>query len=134
PLEPPHHLVDGEDPAHLLDRDGPLRGLCDELGVTLAIAPIRGGAHGYYEPDRRRIVLADDLPANHQIKTAIHELAHALVRLEPDATDAQLSYAQEELVAEAVAFTVTGALGIDAAGYSVAYLASWSQGADLTTV
>jgi antirestriction protein ArdC len=134
PLEPPHHLIEGDDLAHLLHGDGPLRSLCSELGVTLAIEPIRGGAHGYYEPDRRRIVLADALPPNHQVKTAIHELAHALVRLEPDGADAKLSYAQEELVAETVAFTVTGALGIDAGGYSVAYLASWSQGAELATV
>ena len=41
-------------------RDGPLRSLCGELGVTLAIEPIGGGAHGYYQPDRRRIVLADE--------------------------------------------------------------------------
>ena len=134
PLEPPHHLVDGDDLAHLLDAGGPIDQLCRELGVTLTIEPVARGAHGYYEPDRRRIVLADDLPANHQVKTAIHELAHALVRLEPDTTDRQLSYAEEELVAETVAFTVTGALGIDAGGYSVAYLASWSQGADLATV
>jgi antirestriction protein ArdC len=134
PLEPPHHLVDGDDLAHLLEHDGPLDALCTELAVTMTIEPMRGGAHGYCEPDRRRIVLADGLPPNHQVKTAIHELAHALVRLEPQSGDTSLSYAEEELVAETVAFTVTGALGIDTGGYSVAYLASWSQGADLATV
>jgi antirestriction protein ArdC len=134
PLEPPHHLVDGSDLAHLLDHDGPLHTLCGELDVTLAIEPIHGGAHGYYEPDRRRIVLAAGLPPNHQVKTAVHELAHALVRLDRHEHDRSLSYAEEELVAETVAFTVTGALGIDTGGYSVAYLASWSQGAALETV
>jgi antirestriction protein ArdC len=100
----------------------------------MTIAPISGGAHGYYDPEGRRIALAEGLPANHQVKTAIHELAHALVRLDRRDDDQPLSYAEEELVAETVAFSVTGALGIDAVAYSVAYLASWSQGADLATV
>jgi antirestriction protein ArdC len=134
PLEPPHHVVDGDDLAHLLDADGPLYALCAELGVTMTIAPISGGAHGYYEPERKQIVLGAGLPANHQVKTAVHELAHALVRLDRHDDDRSLSYAEEELVAETVAFSVAGALGIDTAMYSVAYLASWSQGADLATV
>jgi antirestriction protein ArdC len=134
PLEPPHHLIDGDDLAHLLAEEGPLHGLCAQLGVTMIIAPIAGGAHGCYQPDTERILVADHLPPNHQVKTAIHELAHALVRHDDQGDMSNLSYAEEELVVETVAYTVTGALGIDTGPYSVAYVASWAHAAGLETV
>jgi antirestriction protein ArdC len=134
PLEPPHHLVDGDDLAHLLADHGSIAGLCDELGVCLRFGALPAGAHGCYEHDRRRITLAGSLPANHQVKTAIHELAHALVRLDHQDGDPLLDYAAEELVVETVAYTVTGALGIDTGPYSVAYVASWAQRAPLETI
>jgi antirestriction protein ArdC len=134
PLDPPHHLVDGDELAHLLDGDGPLHALCEELEVGMTVGGLPDGTHGCYEPDRKRITLASGLPANHQVKTAIHELAHALMRLDRRDEDPSLSYAEEELVVETVAYTVTGALGIDTGPYSVAYLASWSQGAPLQTI
>jgi antirestriction protein ArdC len=134
PLDPPHHLVDGDELADLLVAGGPIQTLCDEIGLTLSVAPLAPGVHGAYRHGCRHITLAEGLPANHQVKTAIHELAHGLVRLDRRDEDRSLSYAQEELVVETVAYTVTGALGIDTAPYSVAYLASWSQSAELSTV
>ena len=45
-----------------------------------------------------------------------------------------LAYAEGELVVESVAYTVCGSLGLDTAGYSIPYLASWSEVATLETI
>lgn len=45
--------------------------------------------------------------------TLIHELAHALCELDRQRDDPALTYAEEELVVESVAYAVTGAAGLD---------------------
>lgn len=64
----------------------------------------------------------------------MHELAHALVRVDRDDDDPALDYAEEELVVESVAYTVCGSLDLDIAGYAIPYLASWSERAELQTI
>ena len=66
---------------------------------------------------------------NHQVKTLVHELSHALLR-HTDLGDVKLSYSHEELVVESIALTVVGGLGLDTSGYSIPYLTSWSQNDD----
>ena len=63
----------------------------------------------------------------------MHELAHALVRLDRSAEDPSLGYAEEELVVESVAFSVCGGLGINMTGASIPYLASWAEQAPPTS-
>jgi hypothetical protein len=79
---------------------------------------------GYYAPGRRAIVVDGDPPANGRVATLIHELAHGLVEPDRRDEDSTLSYADAELVVESVAYTVTGAAGLDVSGFSVPYLAS----------
>ena len=86
---------------------------------------------GFYEPRTRRIVVNHCRSVNGQAATLIHELAHALVRCDRQPEDPALSYAEEELVVESVAYTVCGACGLDAA---VPYLASWAEQAELQTI
>jgi hypothetical protein len=38
------------------------------------------------------------------------------------------------LVVESIAYTVCGSFGLDTTGYSIPYLASWSEGAGLETI
>ena len=45
-----------------------------------------------------------------------------------------MTYDEEELVVESVAFTVCGSLGFDTSDYSIPYLASWSENAELETI
>jgi antirestriction protein ArdC len=56
------------------------------------------------------------------------------VRAEARDDEAPMSYDEEELVVESVAFTVCGSLGIDTSGYSIPYLASWSEDAELEAI
>ena len=92
------------------------------------------GCHGYYEIDTGRIAIDASLSANGKVKTRCHELAHALIRRERQDGDPELDRASEELVVESVAFTCVGALGIKTDGYSVPYLASWAEQADLSVL
>ena len=128
PLDPPIRDVDGEELAPFIPS---LVGLAEEIGCTVAFAPISGGAHGCYQPSTDRIVVDDGLSANQRAKTLCHELAHALVRHDRQSDDPALDYAGEELVAESVAYTCVGALGVSTEDYSIPYLAAWTESSDL---
>jgi antirestriction protein ArdC len=130
-LDPPIAPVDGEELAWAFS---PLIALAGELGSRVDIEPMLPERGGYFDPHARRIALNEVGSINQQVKTLVHELAHALVRA--DARDAQLpfGYAEEELVVESVAFTVCGTMGLDTSGYSVPYLAAWSESAPLETI
>jgi hypothetical protein len=65
------------------------------------------------------------------VKTLCHELAHALVRHDHKPDDPALDYAGEELVAESIAYTCVGALGVSTEDYSIPYLAAWAERSDL---
>jgi hypothetical protein len=52
----------------------------------------------------------------------------------PQGEPVALDYAQEELVVEAVTYTVAGALGLRVDGYAIPYLASWSEDVDLAVI
>ena len=95
---------------------------------------MREGLGGFYDPASRDIHINATLSVNGAVKTLVHELAHALVRADRRDGDPVLAYAEEELVVESVAYTVCGSLGLDTSGYSVPYLASWSEVATLATI
>lgn len=128
PLDLPIREITGEDLAPALPR---LLDLAGEIDSVVEFEAIAGSRRGYYELDTRRIAIEKTLPANGQVKTLVHELAHALLRAEPSAEDPALERAAEELVVESVAYTVCGALGLDTSGYSIPYLASWAQDGDI---
>jgi antirestriction protein ArdC len=128
PLDPPVRDIDGDELAPVVPL---LLKLAGEIDSSVTFECVSGGAHGYYEPSSRRIVVEEKLSPNHCVKTLCHELAHALVRHDRQSEDHALDYAAEELVAECVAYTCVGALGISSEDYSIPYLASWSDGCDL---
>lgn len=123
PLEPPHEPLAGNGLAHLRQ---PLTDLAASLGCEVAFEPIPGSAAGYHEPSTGRIVIEDQGPSvNAQIATLIHELAHALIRVDRRDSDPKLAYGEEEIVVECVAYCVCAAAGLDSGGDSVPYVASW---------
>ncbi len=124
PLDPPIAAVEGDE---LADALAPLSALAGEVGCTVGFESMSGGRCGYFDTRGNRIAVNDQLSRNGQVKTLVHELAHALTHDTRNVAAPQLDYASEELVVESVAFTVCGALGLDTASYSIPYLASWSQ-------
>jgi antirestriction protein ArdC len=131
PLDPPVREVDGDELAWVLPR---LVDLAGEIGSAVEFEQMPHARGGYYELESRRIAIRSDMAANGQVKTLIHELAHALLRAESSDKNAELDRAAEELVVESVAFTVCGSLGLDTSGYSVPYLASWATEAEIETI
>jgi hypothetical protein len=122
PLDPPITEPDGDTLAWTLP---PLTELVAELGCTLIYEDHPAGRGGSFTPSTKQISINRANAVNHQVKTLIHELAHALMHpTDPDGPE--LSYAQEEVVVESIAPNVVGGLGIDTSGYSIPYLASWS--------
>jgi antirestriction protein ArdC len=130
PIDPPVAELEGDDLAPVWQ---PLVALGASIGssVELSQGAELGDAHGFYDPVTKRIVIAGAFVGNAQVKTLVHELSHALVRADRRDDDPQLTYAQEELVVESIAYSVTGTLGFDTSGYSVAYLTSWSTNTEL---
>jgi antirestriction protein ArdC len=128
PLEPPIRDIEGDELAYTLPE---LTALAGELSCTVDFESLTPPVHGYYEPGSKRIVVSQSLSANGMVKTLCHEIAHALVRLDRRDDDPELDYAQEELVAESVAYTCVGTLGISSEEYSIPYLASWAEATSL---
>jgi antirestriction protein ArdC len=96
-----------------------------DLTVT-NVDPFTGGddTHssykGYYHPGMRLIFVKTAAPAQ-MLKTLIHELGHALDEQLPSA-----GAEERETVAEATAYMVAAACGIDTGTYSFPYIATWT--------
>jgi antirestriction protein ArdC len=130
-LDPPIVAVDGDGLASLYE---PLVSLASEIGVTVVIGGVPSYAGGVFRPAESEIGLqpvSSEVSPNHQLKTLLHEVGHALVHLERTDEDPTLTYGEEEVVVECVAFTVCAAVGLDTSGFSVPYIATWSKGDEL---
>lgn len=123
-------LVEGDLPVHWAQ----ITQLIGDTGFRVKVADVDrlGEANGITDWTRRDVVIRASLPGAQRFKTAVHELAH--IRLhEPTSGDRPACRGVVEVEAESVAYMVCAALGIDSAGYSLPYVASWSGG-DLTKV
>ncbi len=128
--EVPITLVQDDLPSHW----DQVRGLITESGFDLQVADVDrlGEANGIIDWKQRNVVVRASLPDAQRFKTAVRELAH--IRLhEPDSDGRPSCRGIVEVEAESVAYMVCAGLGIDSAGYSLGYVASWNGG-DLTKV
>lgn len=114
----------GDDPAGIFDA------VADYLtgkGWTVERESIPGGAHGYTDPEGRRVVLDSDLSPAQAAKTGLHEAAHVILHAEEDHAEYVEHRGTKETEAESVAYVVAGILGLDTSAYSVGYVAGWSN-------
>ena len=114
-----------------------------EAAEKVSPVPIRfepaaavGEAKGFYDRENNVIVLREDLSEVQMVKTALHEISHAVLH----SWDAMKADGRKkdrmtmEVEAESSAFVCACALGIDPdvlAEYSFPYVAGWSSGKDL---
>ena len=131
-FEPPLEPIDGDGLAGYL---APLQGFAASIGYEFSIEAMpRAGVRGYCAPKEQRIAIQPvdaEFSPNAQIKTAAHEVSHALLRAERLEDDPELTYDEEEVVVECVAYSVCSSLGLDTSGYSVTYMASWGDGGEI---
>jgi antirestriction protein ArdC len=96
------------------------------LGYSVTYEALTGGRKGYCAPTEHRIVIESAMAPNRQVKVLVHEIAHALG---VDYTD--YSRGDAEVIVEAAAFIVCGALGLDTSSESLPYVAAWGEANDL---
>ena len=117
-------VLTGDDAAGIFDA------VADYLtgkGWTVERESIPGGAHGYTDPEGRRVVLDSDLSPAQAAKTGLHEAAHVILHAEEDHAEYVEHRGTKETEAESVAYVVAGILGLDTSAYSVGYVAGWSN-------
>lgn len=109
----------GGDPGTRL-RD--LENLVQKLGIALRYEPLPAGAHGVSK--RSEILIAPELPAAETFSALAHELAHELLHdVQRRREDSKKALETE---AEAVAFVVCQAVGLESLTCSSDYIQSWS--------
>lgn len=99
------------------------------LGLWFKFEEIEGNAKGYFSPIKRTIAIKSDMSQAQQIKTLIHELAHAKmhdINADFESSDTEV----KEVQAESVAYVVANNLGLDTSEYSFKYIASWAKNKD----
>lgn len=103
--------------AHALNR---LEGVYEQLGITVETKTLGWGTDGVSQIGR--VLIQEGLSEAARFSTLAHELAHETMHSEQDRRSGQLSKRQMEVEAEAVAFVVCTAHGIDCRDQSRDYI------------
>lgn len=112
--------ITGDGLAHYLP---PLVKLAAEIGYSVTLEDIPGAAGGYCDYTNKRIVVEASEPENAQVRTLVHEIAHAL-----GVGYKEYGRGDAEVIVDSVAFIVLSSLGLDISGESVPYVAGWCDG------
>jgi hypothetical protein len=100
----------------------PLCLLAGDLGYEVRFQMVPGRANGYCDLTQHLIIIDDAMPPNAQVRTLIHEIAHA-----HGIGYAEHGRSRAEVLVESVTFIVCGAIGLDTTGESIPYVASWDD-------
>jgi antirestriction protein ArdC len=99
-----------------------LEAFAAELGCTVAYEDLGESIGGYYRKSDSSIVVSTRASVNGQVRTLVHELAHALgVGYEEYGRPAA------EVIVETAAVIVCGSIGLDTSGESIPYIATWGS-------
>ncbi len=79
-------------------------------------------SNGYYQPFSRHVGIGHHIDGDQATKTLAHEAAHMVANHLPG-----IERRDAETVAESAAFVVLTHYGIDSAGYTFPYVATWAQ-------
>lgn len=101
--------------------------------VPIRFAKMDSDTKGYYHQIDKEIVIQEGMSQSQTMKTAIHEVTHAMLH------DRELmkesgewkSQMTREVEAESVAYTVCQYFGLDTSDYSFPYIAGWSSHMDM---
>lgn len=97
-----------------------LSGFAAREGVSVEVRPLEDlpeGVMGYYSPLEKQIVVAEN-PQRQMTKTLAHELGHHVARFD--------DRAENECIAEGIAYVVCGHFGLDTGERSFPYVAAWA--------
>lgn len=96
----------------------------------IAFEPIPGETKGYCNYQEKKIAIKAGMSEVQTAKTAVHEIAHALLHAPEQgaAAGTRPDQSLREVQAESVAFVICNHYGIDTSDYSFPYIALWSRG------
>jgi antirestriction factor ArdC-like protein len=126
PLTPPSQPITGDSHHHLI---APLIAHAAALGYTAEIRELPDtGPGGWCDPKRKQIVIAAG-PANRQVRTLVHEIAHGHGL-------GYTEYGRErcEVLVDCVTYCVLGSVGLDVGGESIPYIAGWGEDGALDAI
>lgn len=104
--------------------------------VPVGFEKIESGAKGYYSQTDKRITINEGMSELQNIKTLIHETAHAKLHdidlnAPPEKRANRPDRRTREVQAEGIAYAVCQHYGLDTSDYSFSYVAQWSSGREL---
>jgi len=117
-------LLSGQAPAGLWED---LAGQVAGYGYALERGDC-AGANGYTDPARRVVRVRGDVDEAQAVRTLAHELGHLQCGHVADLSTYLTCRGRFEVEAESVAYVVAAAHGLDASGYTFAYVAGWAGG------
>lgn len=122
--EQPAVYLEGDDVYGLF---APLAEFITTHGWDVALEDIaEDGLNGYTEGTTRRIRVDSKMAPAMQVKTLIHEIAHALLHFDEGSTREHRGLIETE--AESTAYAAGALLGIDTSAWSIGYVAGWAGG------
>lgn len=95
--------------------------------VEIIIGPVEGSAKGYYSPTEQEVRIREGMSELQNIKTALHETAHARLH-NPMLSDHPFSREEKEIQVESISFIVAAHYGLDTSDYSFPYVSVWASG------
>lgn len=125
-LQAPCEPLTGDSHAHLL---APLGAFAQSLGYAVCFEAIDGSAGGWCDAKNKRIVVDANVAPNAQLRTLIHECAHALgIDYE------RYSRAQAEVIVDTVTLLAASSVGLQVDGETIPYIAGWGEDGALAAV
>ncbi len=98
---------------------------------AMGFEALSGGVKGRCNYEEKRILINEGMDELQNIKTAIHEIAHATLHDTALAMPERPDRRTREVQAESVAYAVCQHYGLDTSDYSFGYIAGWSSGKEL---
>ena len=99
---------------------------------AIGFEELSGNRKGGCLYDERRIAINEGMSELQNVKTAIHEIAHATLHdIDKDAPE-RPDRRTREVEAESIAYAVCQHYGLDTSDYSFGYIAGWSNGRELS--
>lgn len=101
--------------------------------VPVRFDEIESEAKGYYDNEKKEIVIQEGMSESQTMKTAVHEVTHAKLhdRELMEELGEEKGQMTREVEAESVAYTVCQYFGLDTSDYSFPYIAGWSSSMDM---
>jgi antirestriction protein ArdC len=125
PLSPPSQPITGTSHRHLIT---PLTAHAAQLGYSVDIRNLpENGPGGWCDPKHKQIVVATG-PANRQVRTLVHELAHA------HGLGYELGRERCEVLVDCVTYIVCSSVALDVGGESIPYIAGWGEDGELDAI